>query len=108
MDAGLGGPAAGLGLGTLANGLVEFLLRHNTLAGELAQPVHVRGGPLQACLTAVQLSLGLVQLGPVRPRVDLEQQIALLHGRSVAESNLVQVAADTARTSMVIEPRCGR
>jgi len=82
----------GLRLGVGGDAAVELLARHAGVEG--LEPFQVGVGPGQAGDARRQLGFGPGEFGPVRPGVDLEQQVALLDLGPVLDVDLLQVASD--------------
>ena len=73
--------------------VLELLLRRELLLGELAVAHEVEIGAHNLRLVALEIGLGLVEIGLEGPRVDDEEEIALLDQLPVLEMNLGEIAA---------------
>ena len=107
-DRRLDGGIIELGLGVGDRGIVGGDLRGQLLHGralgiglllgrefaELGVALQVQVGIGQVGLILRLLGLGLVERGLVRPRIDLDQQIALFHQLAFGEGDLVDLAVD--------------
>ena len=71
---------------------IECLARHRILRGQplIAGEIDLRA--LEQRLVARQIAVGLGEGGFIRPRVDLDEQIALLDLVAFLENDLLQVA----------------
>src|ERR1700719_1833111 len=86
---------------------VRDLRGDRLLLNKLRISIEVDLGVLQVCLVAVAIGDGLIELGLVRAWVDLAEEIALLHGLPLFESNLDQLPGNLAAHDDVVEGNDG-
>ncbi|MEY9458600.1 hypothetical protein ABIG07_007548 [Bradyrhizobium ottawaense] len=85
--------AIAFAVGVLA--LVEIAARHDGVADQLRAAFDLAGGEHHARLCGLELGVGLVDLGGVRRRIDLEQHVASLHQRAFGEVGRKDRTGDT-------------
>src|SRR5580704_188005 len=77
------------------------------LLSKLGVSIEVDLGVLQVCLIAVAIGDRLIELGLIRTWVDLANEIVLLHGLPLFESNLNQLPGNLAAHDDVVEGNDG-